>query len=88
MLRGVTLSSPMSEATCERVAFEFFERLRGGGSSPLWLGSSVTDDGEVNMDLYACKAPSYQHRNIQILTTNALTLTNSDPLNKPFSRSS
>jgi hypothetical protein len=51
MLRGVTLSSPMSEATCERVAFEFFERFCGGGSSPLWPVSSVTDDGEVNMDL-------------------------------------
>jgi hypothetical protein len=51
MLRGVTVSSPMSEATCERVALEFFERLRGGGSSPSLPVSSVTDDGEVNMDL-------------------------------------
>ena len=51
MLRGVTVSSPMSEATCERVALEFFERLRGGGSSPLLSVSSVTDDGEVNIDL-------------------------------------
>jgi len=56
MLRGVTVSSPMSEATCERVAFDFFERLRGGGSSPSRPVSSVTDDGDVNMDLYACPA--------------------------------
>jgi hypothetical protein len=50
MLRGVTALNPMSEATFERVAVEFFERLRGGSlsSRPVF---SVTDDGDVNIDL-------------------------------------
>lgn len=39
----------MSEATFDRVAVEFFERFGGGGSSP--SRSSLTDDGDVNMDL-------------------------------------
>ena len=51
MLRGVTVFNLISEATCEWVAVEFFERFGGGGSSSLWPASSVTDEGEVNMDL-------------------------------------
>jgi hypothetical protein len=37
----------MSEATFERVAVEFFERLRGGSLS----SRPVTEDGDVNIDL-------------------------------------
>jgi hypothetical protein len=49
MLRGVTVFNPTSEATFERVDVEFFERLRGGSSScPVF---SVTEDGDVNIDL-------------------------------------
>jgi hypothetical protein len=50
MLRGVTAFNPMSEATFDRVAVEFFERLRGGSlsSCPVFL---VTEDGDVNTDL-------------------------------------
>jgi hypothetical protein len=51
MLRGVTVFNPMSEATCERVAAEFFKRFGGGGSSSLRSAPSVTDEGEVNKDL-------------------------------------
>jgi hypothetical protein len=40
----------MSEATFERVAVEFFERLRGGSLSSS-LVFSVTEDGDVNIDL-------------------------------------
>ena len=50
MLRGVTVVNPMSEATCDRVAVEFFERFGGGGSSSLRPEPSVTDEGEVNSD--------------------------------------
>jgi hypothetical protein len=50
MLWAVTALNPMSEATFERVAVAFFERLRGGSlsSHPVF---SVTDDGDVNIDL-------------------------------------
>jgi hypothetical protein len=41
----------MSEATFDRVAEEFFKRFGGGGSSLSWPVPSLTDDGDVNMDL-------------------------------------
>jgi len=44
-------ANPKSEATFDRVAVEFFERFSGGGPSASRPGSSLTDDGDVNMDL-------------------------------------
>ena len=50
MLWGVTAFNPTSEATFEQVAVEFFKCLRGGSlsSDPVF---SVTDDGDINIDL-------------------------------------
>jgi hypothetical protein len=50
MLWGVTAFNPMSEATFEWVAVEFFEHLQGGSLS-LCLVFSVTEDGYGNIDL-------------------------------------
>jgi hypothetical protein len=50
MERGLTVRSPMSVATFERVAALFFlDRFDGGGFSM----SSSTDDGDVNSNLKA-----------------------------------
>ena len=50
MLQGVTVFNPMSEATFEQLAVGFFECLQGGLLSSC-LVFSVTEDGDVNIDL-------------------------------------
>ena len=49
MLQGITALNPMSEATFEWVAVGFFKHLQGGSS--LHPAFSVTDDGDININL-------------------------------------
>ena len=49
MLQGVTALNPMSEAMFEQVTVGFFKHLQEGSSlHPVF---SVTDDGDININL-------------------------------------